>query len=155
MTFYSAGAIWGAIGPQRFFGIGSVYESLLWFFLAGAILPVIPWLGNKIYKSPLWHLVNIPVLASGAPSVGYLQNMVIMPLIASWFFQYYLFHRHYDWWKKYNYTLAVASDTGVSLCVLVITILAQVNIGAPVWAGAPETGINYYCFDIDYFRKKK
>ncbi|KAJ3290053.1 hypothetical protein HDU79_003600, partial [Rhizoclosmatium sp. JEL0117] len=46
-VFYSAGGIWGAIGPQRFFGIGSIYENLLWCFLVGAAAPVIPWLGNK------------------------------------------------------------------------------------------------------------
>ncbi|KAJ3280197.1 hypothetical protein HK104_000836, partial [Borealophlyctis nickersoniae] len=31
--FYNAGAIWGAIGPARFFGPSSPYNSLLWCFL--------------------------------------------------------------------------------------------------------------------------
>ena len=62
--FYNAGAIWGAIGPQRFFGIGSVYESLLWCFLVGFALPFVPWALNKVYPSKNWHLVNVPLLAS-------------------------------------------------------------------------------------------
>ena len=65
-TFYNAGAIWGTIGPQRFFGIGSVYEGLLWFFLAGALLPFIPWIGNKLRPSKWWSYVNIPVLGNAS-----------------------------------------------------------------------------------------
>ncbi|KAJ3029071.1 UNVERIFIED_CONTAM: hypothetical protein HDU68_000198 [Siphonaria sp. JEL0065] len=46
-TFYSDGAIWGAIGPKRFFGIGSLYEGLLWCFLIGFLCPFGPWLCNR------------------------------------------------------------------------------------------------------------
>lgn len=144
-VFYSAGAIWGAIGPQRFFGIGSPYESLLWFFLIGFTLPILPWIGNKIYPSEYWHYINIPLLATGAPQVGSLQNVVLAPIFFAWLFQYFIFHRHYDWWKKYNYTLAVASDTGVAIAILVITVLNQLKITAPVWPGNPNTSLDYYC----------
>lgn len=62
--FYNAGAIWGAIGPQRFFGIGSIYQGLLWCFLLGVLLPLIPWWANKWYPSKYWHLVNLPLICS-------------------------------------------------------------------------------------------
>ena len=41
-VFLSAAGIWGAIGPQRFFGIGSPYQNIMWAFLIGLILPFIP-----------------------------------------------------------------------------------------------------------------
>ena len=146
-TFYSAGAIWGAIGPQRFFGIGSVYESLLWFFLYGATLPLIPWIGNKVYKAEFWHYINIPILATGYPNPGSFQNTVVVPLLLSWIFQYYIFNHHYEWWKKYNYVLSVAIDSGVSLTQLAIAVLDQNGLSFPAWAGNPETSMDYYCLN--------
>ena len=146
-TFYSAGAIWGSIGPQRFFGIGSVYEDLLWFFLAGFLLPFLPWLGNKLYKSSYWHYINIPLLASGGMPAGYFQVAVIAPLIVGWFFQHYLFHKHHDWWKKYNYILAIASDVGTSLAILIITAIISSGFNAPVHPLNPSTDADYYCLD--------
>ncbi len=146
-VFYSAGAIWGAIGPQRFFGIGSPYETLLWFFLIGFGLPFLPWLGNKFYKSEYWHYINIPLLATGSPQMGNLQNVVVVPLFFAWLFQHYIFHHHNEWWKKYNYTLAVASDTGVAIALLIITILNQSGVVVPFWAGNPYTSLDYYCFE--------
>ena len=146
-TFYSAGAIWGAIGPQKFFGAGSIYESLLWFFLYGAVLPIIPWIGNRYYKAEFWHYINIPILSTGYPNPGSFQNGVVIPLALSWLFQCYIFKHHYEWWKKYNYVLSVAIDSGVSLAQLAIATLDQNGINFPVWAGNPNTSLDYYCFD--------
>ncbi|KNC97645.1 OPT family small oligopeptide transporter [Spizellomyces punctatus DAOM BR117] len=149
-TFYSAGAIWGAIGPQRFFGIGAIYGPLLWCFLIGLLLPILPWLGNKIHPSRRWMYINIPLIAyfSGA---GGLQNHYIMPLIAAFIFQYYLFRHANDWWKKYNYVLAVALDSGAAVCILVITVLTNMQLNAPVWAWNPDirggVQFDYYCTD--------
>ena len=146
--FYSAAAIWGSIGPQRFFGSGSVYESLIWWFLYGAALPFIPWIGNKIYKADFWHYINIPLLCSNPIGVGGYQVTLVVPLMVAWIFQNYIFKRHHEWWKKYNYVLASASDTGATLTVFVITILAQLGVKAPIWAGNPDQEIvdfDYYC----------
>ncbi|KAJ3291622.1 hypothetical protein HDU79_002192 [Rhizoclosmatium sp. JEL0117] len=58
-TFYSDGAIWGAIGPMRFFGVGSLYQGLLWCFLIGFLCPFGPWLMNRyVYPSKFWKHVN-------------------------------------------------------------------------------------------------
>lgn len=153
-TFYSAGAIWGSIGPQRFFGIGSIYQNLLWFFLAGILLPFVPWIGNKLYKSSYWHYINIPLLASGGLNPGYYQVSIIAPLFVGWFFQHYLFHKHQDWWKKYNYTFAIASDVGVGLAILLIAGVQGIGLNSPVWAlnPDPDSVIDYYCFDKPWYK---
>jgi hypothetical protein len=54
-----------------------------------------------------------------------------MPPLVAYFFQDYLFKYHHgkltliniDWWKKYNYILAVAVDSGVGIAVLIIGVL--------------------------------
>lgn len=149
--FYSAAAIWGAIGPNRFFGPGSVYESLLWWFLYGALLPFIPWFGNKIYKADFWHYINLPLLCSGGGNPGAYQVDILVTLIVAWVFQYYIFNHHYDWWKKYNYILASASSTGASLAAFLIAVVMEAGITAPTWAGNPailmDSDIDFYCLD--------
>lgn len=69
-------------------------------------------------------------------------------------FQYYLFRKRNAWWKKYNYVLAVALDSGAAVCVLVVTVLANYAVEAPVWGGNPEVGkgvpMDYYCSGMDF-----
>jgi hypothetical protein len=115
--------------------------------LAGFLLPFLPWLGNKVYKSSNWHYINIPLLASGGIPAGYYQVVVIAPLIVGWFFQHYLFHKNHDWWKKYNYTLAIASDVGTAVAILIITALISAGLTAPVHPFNPSTDPDYYCLD--------
>lgn len=147
LTFHSAGAIWGAIGPQRFFGIGSTYQATLLGFPLGFGLPLIPYFLNKVYPSPTWKLVNVPLIASFT-TPGSLQNSYIMPLIIGFIFQKYLFTHAQDWWKKYNYVLSVALASGASVAVLLIAITTNLGYRAPYWALNPnvnEVPYDYYC----------
>lgn len=59
---YAANAVfWGLIGPSKLFRSGSMYNSMLYFFLIGAVLPVITFLlskkfpQNKILKKVSYH----------------------------------------------------------------------------------------------------
>jgi hypothetical protein len=63
-VFYNAGAIWGAIGPAKFFGPHSVYNPILYCFIIGAFLPVIPWIMNKYHRHRIWKSIYIPLLAN-------------------------------------------------------------------------------------------
>ncbi|KAJ3282921.1 hypothetical protein HK104_010653, partial [Borealophlyctis nickersoniae] len=64
---------------------------------------------------------------------------------------YYVHRRHHDWWKKYDFVLAVALDAGAACCVLIVAGLQQAQITGPKWKGSPDLGkgqsINYYCFE--------
>ncbi|KAJ3096779.1 hypothetical protein HDU97_005585 [Phlyctochytrium planicorne] len=64
-VFMNAGAIWGLIGPRRFFGSESPYQPLLLCFAIGAVLPFIPYgfhkLGNKFNRR------NITTSSSATP----------------------------------------------------------------------------------------
>ena len=42
-VFGTASIIWGVIGPRLQFSPGQIYHPLLYFFLLGAIAPIIPW----------------------------------------------------------------------------------------------------------------
>jgi OPT family oligopeptide transporter len=109
LLFYNAGAIWGAIGPNRFFGPTSVYHPLLWCFPLGLILPVIPWYMHRKAgaRDTFWKHVNVPLLAN-FERLGSVQNFIIIPTTIAWFFQKHMKESHQKWWQKYNYILAIA-----------------------------------------------
>ncbi|KAJ3120373.1 hypothetical protein HK100_012826 [Physocladia obscura] len=165
-TFYSAGGIWGAIGPQRFFGIGSIYQPLLWCFLIGFLAPIGPWLGNKyIYRSKYWHLLNFPVIFHfEGPQQGY-QNYFIVPLLISYLSSVVLFKYNREFFQKYTYVIGAAFDGSTALAVFIISVLGiynteftKYNVFNPnlnIWPGALDyycwPGRNYDDFDCEWY----
>ncbi|KAI9203608.1 OPT oligopeptide transporter protein-domain-containing protein [Polychytrium aggregatum] len=148
--FYSAGSIWGAIGPRRFFGFGSVYSALLWCFPAGLLLPFVPYLIHRYWhRNPFWSNINVPILCN-MDGVGGNQVGVLSPMLTALVFQHYCFRYCFEWWKKYNYILAAALDSGLASALLVIAVLHNVlGVQGPVWVLNPDTyngtQIDYYC----------
>ena len=96
---------WGVIGPQRIFSHGQRYYVLVFFFLLGAILPVIQWALQKKFRIGFLSLLNFPlmfivmsVMATAKPI-----NFMLWVLIAL-FSNYAIRRRHFSWWSKYNCT---------------------------------------------------
>ncbi|KAK5709483.1 hypothetical protein LTS12_028079, partial [Elasticomyces elasticus] len=47
---YATNAVfWGLIGPKHLFSSGSMYRPMLWFFLIGALLPILFWAGDYFF----------------------------------------------------------------------------------------------------------
>ncbi|KAJ3058654.1 hypothetical protein HDU98_005261 [Podochytrium sp. JEL0797] len=148
-TFYSDGAIWGAIGPKRFFGVGSLYESLLWCFLVGFLCPFVPWLINRhVFAASFWKHVNFPIIFAFS-GVGGFQNSIISPLLVGFVFQVLIFRYFRQWYHTYNFVMASALDIGLGIAVLSIAILGVGGIQPPFNALNPNLNnvpIDYYCF---------
>ncbi|KAI9357610.1 OPT oligopeptide transporter protein-domain-containing protein [Zopfochytrium polystomum] len=119
-VFLNAGAIWGAIGPARFFGPGSPYVATLWGFLVGFIAPFFPWAMHKFYPNGFWHLVNIPILAVFPVQVGAVRSDMITPLVLGIAVNYFIKKYQHDWWKKYAYVMSAAFDSGTAIAITVI-----------------------------------
>ncbi|KAI7901113.1 OPT family small oligopeptide transporter [Cokeromyces recurvatus] len=120
-TFYSASIIWGTIGPARMFGIGSMYSSMLWFFIIGLFIPIPFWLYSRKYPNSWVRYVHWPLIFG---SIGMMPPAVplnfSMWFLAGVFFMYYLRKYHRDWWTKYNYITSAAFNSGVAICGIVI-----------------------------------
>ena len=101
-VFLNAGGIWGAIGPARFF-FESNLRPLLWGFLIGFVLPVLPWLGNKVYKHSFWRLINIPVMTA-LNFTGTFLSAPLTALIVNFIFNKIIYTYKKEWWKKYNFS---------------------------------------------------
>ncbi|KAJ3007321.1 UNVERIFIED_CONTAM: hypothetical protein HDU68_003579 [Siphonaria sp. JEL0065] len=149
-VFFSAGGIWGAIGPQRFFGIGSIHEGLMWCFLVGAICPVLPWLGNQyIVKSKYWHYINFAIFFQFYGALSY-QVYIIVPVCCNLFAQLYMFNRNKEFYQKYLFVMGSAFDAAGGVCSLVISMMAVGGVTfTSYWALAPNTehvSLDYYCY---------
>jgi OPT family small oligopeptide transporter len=120
-VFYSASVIWGLLGPGRIFSPGQTYSALLWGFPLGAITPLIFYFAAKKWPRLGFKHVSTPVLFSGggnippATAINYLSWGFV-----GWFFQRFLYRRHFKWWSRLNYITGAGLDTGLAISTLFI-----------------------------------
>ncbi|KAH7096543.1 OPT oligopeptide transporter [Auriculariales sp. MPI-PUGE-AT-0066] len=126
-VFGTASIIWGVIGPGLQFSHGQIYYGLVFFFLAGALAPVITYYLTKLFpNSPVLRYLNWPVLFSGTGYIPPASAVNYVPwTIVGFIFQYVIRRRHFAWWAKYNYVLSAALDAGVAVSVIIIFFCLQ------------------------------
>jgi OPT family oligopeptide transporter len=136
-VFFNASIIWGVIGPSRMFSPGQIYSGLMWFWLAGAILPVVIYLGARYWpKSPI-RFLSAPVIFGGA---GLIPPATPLNYL-SWGIVGLVFNRHIrnrfrGWWMHYTYVLSAGLDVGLALCTILIFLTLQLtNTDFPSWWG--------------------
>lgn len=136
-VFFNASVIWGVIGPDKMFSSGKIYNGLLYFFLLGAILPVINWLILRKWPNSLIQYMNWPVFFSGTamipPATPFNYGAYCMVGI---FFGYYVRRKWFHWWSKYNYSLSAGLDIGLAWSSLIVFLcLYLTNASFPDWWG--------------------
>ncbi|XP_057975207.1 oligopeptide transporter 7-like [Malania oleifera] len=137
-VFYDASVIWGLIGPRRIFGDLGYYSAVNWFFLAGAIAPLLVWLAHKAFPNKRWiRLITMPVLLGAtsqmppATAVNY-TSWIIIGFLSG--FVAYRFYR--GWWSRRNYVLSGALDAGLAFMgVLLYLCLGMEHVSFNWWGG--------------------
>lgn len=136
-VFFSASVIWGLIGPARIFSPGQIYSGLFWFFLVGAVTPIIFYFAARKWpKSPIKYLMA-PLLFGGA---GYIPPATPLNYL-SWGIVGYVFQKHirtkyFGWWSRLNYLTSSGLDLGLALSTLFIFFAFTLgNVQAPNWWG--------------------
>ncbi|XP_007018304.2 PREDICTED: oligopeptide transporter 2 [Theobroma cacao] len=137
-VFYDASVIWGLVGPKRIFGPLGNYAALNWFFLGGALGPVVVWLFHKAFPNQKWiSLINLPVLlgatAAMPPATSLNFNCWI---IVGVIFNYYVFKYRKGWWQRYNYVLSAALDAGLAFMGVLLYFTLTVQGISISWWGA-------------------
>ncbi|GLU17567.1 hypothetical protein SLE2022_339280 [Rubroshorea leprosula] len=135
-VFYDASVIWGLIGPRRIFGDLGYYEAVNWYFLGGAIAPLLVWLAAKAFPQQEWiRLINMPVMlgATGmmppATAVNYTAWIIVGFLSGFVVYRY-----RPDLWQKYNYVLSGGLDAGLAFMgVLIYLCLGLEDISLNWW----------------------
>ncbi|KAL9021704.1 MAG: hypothetical protein Q9185_001068 [Variospora sp. 1 TL-2023] len=119
---FNGSILWGVVGPHRFFGRGALYRPLIWFFLVGAIAPILIFaIGRQRPLSSVWRKINLPVLFGSLswipPATGL--NFSIWAVVC-FVFNSVLRRRKPEWWGKYTMTLSAALDSGLAIGVVVV-----------------------------------
>ncbi|KAL5698468.1 OPT superfamily [Ranunculus cassubicifolius] len=140
-VFYDASVLWGLIGPRRIFGDLGIYSNLNWFFLVGAVLPLLVWIAHKAFPKQKWILlVNFPVIlnATGmmppASTINY-NSWILLAFISG----FVVYRYRQNWWKKYNYVLSGSLDAGTAF-MSIFLFLASLEPGTLNWWGADVDG---------------
>ncbi|THG06023.1 hypothetical protein TEA_014357 [Camellia sinensis var. sinensis] len=140
-VFFGASVIWGLVGPKWIFGSLGNYSSMNWFFLGGAVGPIIVWLFHKAFPKQSWiPLINLAVLLGAtaympaATPVNY-NSWILVGTI----FNFFIFPYRKKWWQRYNYILSVALDAGVAfMAVLLYLSVGMENIRITWWGTKGE-----------------
>ncbi|KAL3817877.1 hypothetical protein ACJIZ3_003782 [Penstemon smallii] len=144
-VFYDASVIWGLIGPRKIFGDQGTYGMVNWFFLGGAIAPLLVWLAMKAFPKQEWiRLINMPVLIGAcgqmppATAVNY-TTWIIVGFLSG----YVVYKYRPDLWQRYNYVLSGALDAGLAFMGVVLYIcVGSENISIDWW-GNDLDGCSY------------
>ncbi|CAN7092191.1 hypothetical protein BRARA_I02370 [Brassica rapa] len=135
-VFYDASVIWGLIGPRRIFGDLGLYKSVNWFFLVGAIAPVLVWLASRMFPRQQWiKLINMPVLISAISSMPPATAVNYTTwLLAGFLSGFVVFRYRPHLWQRYNYVLSGALDAGLAFMgVLLYMCLGLENVSLDWW----------------------
>ncbi|XP_078430637.1 oligopeptide transporter 4-like [Wolffia australiana] len=140
-VFFDASVIWGLVGPRRIFGPLGNYGALNWFFLGGALGPVVVWLLHVKFPSQRWiELVNLPVLLGATAYMPPATPLNYTAWVAvGTVFNLFVFRYRKKWWQRYNYVLSAALDAGVAFMgVLLYFALGLQNVSLDWWGTAGE-----------------
>ncbi|KAH7139985.1 OPT oligopeptide transporter protein-domain-containing protein [Dactylonectria estremocensis] len=120
---YAANAVfWGLIGPTKLFVSGSMYSNMLWFFLIGALLPVLVYFAAKKFPhNKILAKVHTPVIFASTSSIppATAANYISWGLVGL-AFNMFIKRRYRAWWAKYNYLLSAALDTGLAITTFLV-----------------------------------
>ncbi|KAJ5182174.1 hypothetical protein N7449_012321 [Penicillium cf. viridicatum] len=112
-AFFSSSIVWGVIGPQRMFGPGAMYAQIQWFWLIGALLPVV------FYALIQGHSFEFLFMGYIWPHFQLLDSTPVG-----------------GWWHTYNYITAAGLDSGLILSTIVIFFaIILPNVSIPQWWG--------------------
>ncbi|KDN40265.1 OPT-domain-containing protein [Tilletiaria anomala UBC 951] len=120
-VYYTSSIVWGIIGPRRMFGPDSLYSSMYYALLVGALAPLPFWFLARKYKDSKWKFVSSPLILAGSAYVppGSGLNYTSFFLVA-FIFQYIARRRFFSWWSKYNFVTSSAMDMGTALSMLFV-----------------------------------
>jgi hypothetical protein len=94
---------WGVIGPQRLFSHGQLYYGLVFFFLAGALAPLLQWTLHKKFRIAFLKYINFPLIFTSTGNLPPATPLNYVPWVLICFlFNYVIRRRHFGWWSKYN-----------------------------------------------------
>ncbi|KAF9320893.1 hypothetical protein BG003_004451 [Podila horticola] len=139
-VFFSASVIWGAVAPERMFGVTSLYNPINYFFLIGFILPIPFYYIKKRYPNTILSNVHIPVIFGATGMMPPARPINYTNWLAFGFaFQYYARRYKPEWHFRYTYVLSAALDSGLAIMVFLSFLIFGIrDKGMIAWWGTQD-----------------
>lgn len=153
-VFYTASVVWGVIGPKRIFGAGAMYGQLQWFWLFGAVTPIVTYFAAKRWpRSPIRYL-HWPVIFAGNGEIPPATVFIYLCWgLVGMIFNGPIKRRFKGWWGRYNYITSAGLDTGLYISTIIIffALLLPSGINQPAWFMNPvsSTTVNNAFNNLD------
>lgn len=132
--------VWGVMGPDKTYGSHGAYKNLAYGVIAGGMVaPMGVWILAYCFpKASKWiKLINVPVLLG---AVGWMPAAGVINytswFIVGMFFNFYVFHQHKEWWKRYNYVVSAGLDAGTTIMGLLLTLFLGFQGKSLPWWGS-------------------
>ncbi|KAI3990171.1 hypothetical protein MKX01_029149 [Papaver californicum] len=141
-VFYDASVIWGLIGPRRVFGDLGTYSGINWFFVVGAIAPVLVWVAYKRYPRQKWiRLIHMPILMGATAGMPPATAINYTSFVTIGFLSGFVLYRYrQDWWRRHNYLLSGALDAGLAFMGVALYFFLNSNGVSLDWWGSNLDG---------------
>lgn len=148
MSYHTNAIQYVVLGPKRLF---KNYPLLPYGFLVGLICPLAVFVLHKRFprsklKFDLWNTTVLFLTLShfyGNISTGFISKFLVGTGA-----MFYAYRYKHGLWKKYNYVLAAALDTGFNLAMTILFIMFAYGLRAPHWFGNDERNVER-CFALD------
>lgn len=141
---------------------GQTYSALLHFFWIGPVAVIVGYLAYRRWPNSWLRFVNLPILCVSLPSGAHSPLSMALVLtrrgprrsfnsagnippanttqyslwfITAFVFNYLIRRRAFAWWKRYNYLLSAALDTGTAVATIVIFFSVSYHGIKLVWWG--------------------
>lgn len=122
-SIFDLSVYWGLIGPKRMSGSPGNHFTLNWFFLGGALGPIIVWLLHRVFPNQKWiPLINLPAMLGAIAMMPQASAVTFNSWIAiGIIFNYVVLKRKNSWLQGHNsYILSAALDGGSALMTVLL-----------------------------------
>ncbi|KAB8077449.1 OPT oligopeptide transporter protein-domain-containing protein [Aspergillus leporis] len=152
-VMYNASLIWGTIGPQRMFQNGQTYNALVYFFIIGPAATVIVYFLYRRYPNSWLKYVNVPIFFNAAGNIPpATTTQYSLWFIVGFIFNFLIRRRAFQWWKRYNYLLQAAMDTGTALATILIFFALSYTGTKLNWWGNNVGSNTYDSHSVPYLK---
>ena len=143
-VFFNASVIWGLIGPQRIFSPGSIYANLQWFWMAGALAPVLFYALARAFPRAPFRYLSAPLIFGGSGEIPPATPLNYLAWgIVGYVFNKHIRNKYRGWWMRFNYITSAGLDTGLAICTIVIILAVNLtNTSMPSWWGVSVANNN-------------
>lgn len=119
------------------FGSGAMYSWANWFFLIGAVCPIVQYFIARRFPRSIARYIFMPAIfgvSSMIPPATMFQLFCYISM--GLFFNVFIKNRWPGWWTRYTYSVAGALDIGNALCLILFALgLGLTASSFPAWWG--------------------